>query len=121
MTNESRIQSEIQLAMSEAGYLVWRQQVGKFRAMHSNHVVKIGINGMSDLGCIVPVVVTPEMVGKTIGVAAQIECKRPGGRESMEQATWGQAVRYRGGIYVLADSVDICRQKLQVAIEDIKK
>ncbi len=40
----------------------------------------LGVHGIHDrIGCI-PVEVTPEMVGKKIGLFVSIECKRPGRR-----------------------------------------
>lgn len=104
MNKESAIMAEIMLALSEAGCLVWRQQVGTFRPVHGGAPVRIGLTGMSDIGAIVPKIVTPEMVGRTIGVVAQVEVKTATGRESEAQATWGRVVRNKGGIYVLARS-----------------
>jgi hypothetical protein len=106
---ESVLMAEIMLAMSERGLLVWRQHVGTYRPIHGGAPIKMGLTGMSDIGAIVPRVVTPEMVGTTIGLAVQVEVKTATGRESEAQATWGQVVRNKGGVYVLARSVDDIR------------
>lgn len=40
----------------------------------------LGVHGIPDRLACVPIKVTPEMVGMTIGVFAAVECKRPGRR-----------------------------------------
>jgi VRR-NUC domain. len=55
-----------------------------------------GVPGMSDLGGWAPVVVTPEMVGATIAVYAQVEVKA-GARTTGEQKAWIDAVAKAGG------------------------
>lgn len=80
--------------------------MGLFRAMHSEHVIRVGMPGMADIGAIMPVTVTPDMVGKTVGLAVQIEVKTPTGTQRPEQKTFQQAVEYRGGIYRLCRSPD---------------
>ena len=102
---ESVLMAEIMLALSEAGCLVCRQHVGTFRPLYGGAPIKIGFEGLSDIGAIVPRIVTPEMVGRMVGIAAQIEVKSPTGRESEAQGMYGRAVKNKGGIYVLARSV----------------
>lgn len=85
--------------------LVWRQQVGVFRAYDDpSRIVKVGVPGMSDSGMIVAVTITPEMVGKTIGVAVQPEFKTSNGRQREAQRNWQTAVEKRGGVYRLIRS-----------------
>jgi hypothetical protein len=57
----------------------------------------LGAHGIPDrVGC-VPVKITPEMVGKTIGVFVAIESKRPGRRgEALGGATGPQVDQLRG-------------------------
>jgi hypothetical protein len=87
--------------------LVWRQQVGVFRAMDNpDRIVKVGVPGMADSGMVVAVVVTPEMVGKTIGVMVQPEYKTAKGRQREAQKDWQAAVEKRGGIYRLVRSAE---------------
>ncbi len=83
--------------------LVWRQQSGLFYT-HDGNPVRVGLPGMADAGMIVAVTVTPEMVGKTIGVAVQPEFKTRGGRQSEPQQNWQAAVEKRGGVYRLVRS-----------------
>lgn len=82
--------------------LVWRQQSGVFRAYDDpSRVVRVGQPGMSDAGMIVAVTITPDMVGRTVGIAVQPEFKTRTGRASESQHAWHKAVEQRGGIYEL--------------------
>lgn len=116
---ESGIQNRILLKLSESGVLAYRQMVGKFRSIYGNSVVKVGINGMSDIGAIVTVTVTEKMVGKRIGIAAQIEVKTDKGRESSEQKTWGKIVKHSGGLYIVARSDDECTDMIKSEVEKL--
>ena len=85
--------------------LIWRQHVGLFRPFHSpDRVVHVGHPGMSDAGAIVQVTITPDMVGKTVGIAVQPEFKTRTGRQREDQEHWQAAVQQRGGIYELVRS-----------------
>ena len=82
--------------------LIWRQQSGMFRAFDDpTKVVRVGQAGMSDSMAVVAVTITPEMVGRTIGVAVAAEYKTPTGRQSEAQQNWQRAFEQRGGIYRL--------------------
>lgn len=86
--------------------IVWRQQSGMFRQLTPPHTpIRVGQVGQSDLGGIVAVTITPEMVGKTIGVAVQMELKTETGRPTREQLGWGRAVQQRGGVFRVVRSV----------------
>lgn len=61
------------------------------------HPVKVGVEGMSDNGGWVSVIVTPEMVGKPVAVSLWVEDKQGAGRSSTEQKAWIQFVRKQGG------------------------
>ena len=89
--------------------LIWRQQAGMFRAYDDpSRVVRVGQPGMADAGAIVAVTITPDMVGKTIGVAVQPEFKTTRGQQSEAQKSWQHAVTQRGGIYqIVRNSQDI--------------
>lgn len=87
--------------------LIWRQQSGLFRAYDDpTRIVRVGLPGMSDAGAIVAVTITPEMVGRTVGIAVQPEFKTKTGRQREAQERWDQAVTQRGGIYALIRSPD---------------
>lgn len=87
--------------------LVWRQQSGVFRSYDDpRRIVRVGQPGMADAGMIVAVTITPEMVGKTVGVAVQPEFKTPRGRQSEAQKNWQAAVETRGGVYAIVRSAE---------------
>lgn len=62
--------------------------------------------GSSDLIGIQSVVITPAMVGRTVGVFLAAECKAGTGRASADQRAFLDMVRDRGGIAVVARSAD---------------
>jgi len=68
----------------------------------------MGAHGIPDrLGC-VPIVVTPEMVGKTIGVFAAVESKRPGRRGEKNRGCNGMQVIQIGDIEAAHGAVVVC-------------
>lgn len=94
--------------------LVWRQQSGVFRSYNDpQRVVRIGVPGIADSLAVVAVTITPDMVGKTIGVAVAPEFKTTTGKQRPEQAAWEQAFRKRGGIYRLIRSAADMLQLVQ--------
>ena len=62
--------------------------------------------GYSDLSGVVPVVITQDMVGQTIGVAAFIEVKTPTGRIRPEQQHFIDFMRSIGARAGIARSVE---------------
>lgn len=111
--NETTIQNEIMAALSSDGCLVWRQHVGRFRKMYSDGVVNVGVPGMADIGAIVPVIITADMVGSTIGVYVGIEVKTATGKQRDGQKLWELAIKKRGARYLIARSVDQARDGLR--------
>lgn len=104
---ETVIQQDAMLSVGcDTGVLVWRQQVGTFRSMDNpNRIVRIGVPGMSDSMMVVRMKITPDMVGREIGVAVAAEFKVPkSGRQSAAQKNWQKAFQARGGIYRLIRS-----------------
>lgn len=72
----------------------------------------LGVHGIHDrIGCM-PVVVTPEMVGKRIGLFVSVESKRPGRRNekdrgmSKHQVEHMRAIREAGGLSICCDGVE---------------
>lgn len=72
----------------------------------------LGVHGIHDrVGC-VPIVVTPEMVGKTIGLFVSIEAKKPGRRgepdRGMSKAQKNNliGIREAGGLSICCDSFE---------------
>jgi hypothetical protein len=85
--------------------MVWKQPVGLFRALEDpDRKVLVGTPGQSDTMAVVAVTITPDMVGKTIGVAVAPEFKTTKGKQSDRQKLWQAAFEKRGGIYALIRS-----------------
>lgn len=82
--SEAKVQAEVREKASQLGWRLWRNNVGVFvdergvpvryglanESSQMNKVVK-----SSDLIGLRPLVITPEMVGQTIGQFVAIECK----------------------------------------------
>ncbi len=124
MSDEIPLMRELQIAASAMGARLFRQNVGlawvgkaervqRARAVQvrpgdvvirAARPFKAGIAGMSDLGGWVPVTITPEMVGKTVAVYAQVEVK-DGARATGEQERWIAAVLNAGGLAGIARNI----------------
>jgi hypothetical protein len=104
---ESNIQQQIRLAMSAAGSVLFRNNVGQCTT-DDGRVIRYGVcnPGGSDLIGWTPMVVTEDMVGRTVAVFTSIEVKRPGGRVSEAQQRFLDAVARAGGIGGVARSAD---------------
>lgn len=73
---ESNVQTKILLAASSIQNRLFRNNVGLFKTI-DGRTVKTGLhNGSSDLIGWTKVVITPDMVGKTVAVFTAIECKK---------------------------------------------
>ena len=119
MASERAIQNAIRNGLTDHG-LYFRANVG--RAWTGNQVERLpgrrvlihgarpfdtGLPpGFSDLFGNTPVVITPEMVGQTIGVFTVMEVKTPTGRLSDVQRRFLQAVNDNGGRAGVARSVE---------------
>lgn len=98
--------------------LAWRQQSGSFRAMDNpERVVKVGLPGMADIGMVVAVTVTADMVGKTVGVAVNAEVKTSSGKLRESQHRWMDAFEMRGGLYRTVRS----RDDILAAVDDAQQ
>lgn len=94
--SESKIQSEIRIALSQRGCIVIRQSSGKFLSMDGRRIVTVGIPGISDLQVILP-----------NGNSAWVETKRAaGGVRSQEQINFIEQMRIRGCRAGFAKSVE---------------
>jgi len=116
---ESNIQRDVMLACSEQGDTVWRNNTGvawqgrdvrrqgRDLLLIDARPVRFGLaKGSSDLIGIRPVVITPEMVGRTVGVFLALEVKAPKGRVTAEQARFGAHVETRGGVFAVVRGVE---------------
>jgi hypothetical protein len=101
MSERNETQNPALLAVGcDPDVMIWRNQVGTFRAFDNpDRIVKIGTKGSADSIGVVAVTVTPEMVGRTIGVAIAAEFKTATGRQSPDQKAWQAAFEKRGGMY----------------------
>lgn len=94
--------------------MAWRNQSGCFRAMDNpNRIIQVGQLGSPDVLSVVAVTITPEMVGKTIGVAVGIEVKTDKGKQSEQQKKWQRAFEKKGGIYLLARTQEQAQESVQ--------
>ena len=85
--SEAVAQLQIRLTLARVGAQAWLNNTGACTD-ESGSVISYGLSNesaqlnavvkSSDLIGVVPVTITPEMVGRTIGVFTAIECKRPG-------------------------------------------
>lgn len=86
----------------------------------------MGVHGIHDrVGC-VPITITPEMVGKRVGLFTTVECKRPGRRNekdrgmSKHQVIFMENSRKAGGISVCCDGFDdleLLDQEIRALVE----
>lgn len=112
---ETNIQNAIIIKIGErADTMVWRNHTGAFRAMDNpQRIVQVGLVGSPDILSVVAVTITPEMVGKTVGVAVGIEVKTATGRQSEQQKKWQKAFEKKGGVYLLARSPEQAQEAVQ--------
>lgn len=66
----------------------------------------LGPNGFGDRVGFTPIVITPEMVGKTVAVFTMVESKTPTGKPSEDQLRCIEEVRDAGGIAGVARGAD---------------
>lgn len=131
MSAETPLMRELQIAASSLGARLFRQNtgmawVGRVRRIARAMTIQVGagdvvisaarpfhagITGMSDLGGWMPVVITPEMVGATVAVYAQVEVK-DGARATEEQLRWIAAVEKAGGLAGVARNISDLRSIL---------
>lgn len=119
MKASTALQNRIWLALSAAGKVVFRNITaqgwagksfelkagekytarGGERVVMDPYPIKAGLcKGSGDLIGGDPVVITPDMVGKTLLVFASWEVKSGTGRPTTEQNTFARVIRSRGGI-----------------------
>jgi hypothetical protein len=114
--SETDARKRIQLALCEdyPGRRLFRNNVGF--AWQSNETRKMpggallllkprpihfGLHeGSHDIIGIQPVVITPEMVGRTIGQFVSVEVKVGRGKQTQQQQRWGEMVALCGGLVI---------------------
>jgi len=106
MRTETDILNLIRLALSDKGIINFRNNVGALKDINGR-LVKYGLCiGSSDIIAIKPVVITPEMVGSTIGQFMAIEVKCQGKKPTVEQKRFLEIIRKHGGLAGVARSVE---------------
>ena len=117
--SESAIQQRLRLWASKRGVRLWRNNVGVLkdeRGVPVRYGLANDSKGMnqslksSDLIGITPVIITPEMVGQTLGVFTSYECKSEGWKykgtdREVAQHKWLMLVEQLGGISGFINSV----------------
>jgi len=118
---EGVVQQAVRLGAARSGRLLWRNNRGAGK-MASGTFVRYGLANDSkalgdavksaDLIGIDPVVVTPEMVGTTVGLFLSVEVKREGWKysgtlEECAQLQWKAIVEAKGGRAYLTNKSDI--------------
>lgn len=129
MKPESTVQQEVQIQAMHLGCNLMRNNSGAFKD-ETGRVVWFGLGNTSkernkiikssDLIGITKVVITPDMVGKTIGVFTAVECKEESWKENKKlderetaQSNFIQWVISMGGYAGFANSVDKLKGILQ--------
>lgn len=99
MTSEAAIQQQIRLALSAAGVVTFRNNVGQYLDPKTGRPIRYGVcnPGGSDLIGWTPVVITPDMVGQTVAIFTAVEVKKPGGKVSEAQQNFIDQVNRHGG------------------------
>ena len=104
---ESNVQKLIQLALSDAGCVSFRNNCGVLKN-EAGIPIKFGVGnpGGSDLIGITPLCITAEMVGQTVGVFTAIEVKTKTGRVRPDQINFMAVVKSHGGLAGICRSTD---------------
>jgi len=104
---EAHVQQQVRLALSRAGVVLFRNNVGAYTD-DRGRLVRYGVchPGGADLIGWQPVTVTQEMVGSTVAVFCAVEVKGPRGRPTEAQENFIRAVRDAGGRAGIARSAD---------------
>jgi hypothetical protein len=95
---ESDVMGEAKLVAGMIpGLRLMRNNVGKLRSPEGR-IVEFGLGvGTSDLIGFQAIEITPHMVGKTVAQFVAVECKKPGGRLTEDQANFLKLVESFGG------------------------
>ncbi len=118
---EGAVSNAVRLGAARSGRLLWRNNRGAGK-MASGSFVRYGLANDSkalgdavksaDLIGIEPVLITPEMIGQTIGQFLSVEVKREGWKfsgtlEEAAQVQWARIVEAKGGRAILTNKSDI--------------
>lgn len=103
--SEAAIQQQVRLALSRAGAVAFRNNVGQYVDPKTGRPIRYGLGvGSSDLIGWTPLVITPEMVGQTVAVFTAVEVKSPTGKATEPQLNFIAQVIKAGGLAGIARS-----------------
>lgn len=121
---ETDVQNSMRLNASRQGATLWRNNNGA-AVDRGGRQIRFGLGNdskavndvfkSSDLIGITPIKITPEMVGKTIGVFTAVECKAPGwqfkptDQRSVAQKAFIDFVSRHGGVAYFLTTEDVGR------------
>jgi hypothetical protein len=119
MQSESEVSQRVLMEASKIGMVLWRNNSGAFKDKEGRWVW-FGLGNLSkahserikssDYIGLLPVTITPEMVGQTIGVFTAIEFKKPGHKTAegrfKAQKAYIDFVKLRGGIAGFVEKVE---------------
>lgn len=108
---ETPIVQQILLALSDSVTRAFRNNVGALEDKNGRWVTYGLSPGSADIIGIRSIVITPEMVGQTIGVFVSVEVKRPGPdrtdrQRRIAQGNWRDTIKRLGGRAGIARSAD---------------
>lgn len=104
---EAAIQQQVRLALARAGAVAFRNNVGQYTDPKTGRPIRYGLGvGSSDLIGWTPVVVTPDMVGKTVALFTAVEVKTQSGRPTDAQLNFIAQVLKAGGLAGIARSAE---------------
>lgn len=102
MCGETIILSRVRLAAAKIGWTLFRNNVGALKDK-DGRVVSYGLcKGSSDLIGWRPLLITQDMVGKTIAQFVAVECKAATGSVTPEQQRFTDTVNKAGGVGIIA-------------------
>jgi hypothetical protein len=115
--NETNYRNKLQVELSTAGLRAFRNNVGIFFT-HDGTPTRCGLcTGSGDLIGLMPVTITPDMVGKKISIFISIETKSKKGIIRDAQQKWADMVKCLGGIAIFArpgdDVVGVLTERLK--------
>lgn len=118
---ENPVQDRARLRLGEYGMPAWRNNVGACYD-ETGRLIRYGLaNDTAEMNKVMksgdlitcqPILITPEMVGRTLGRFVSLECKRsdwhltPGDVRGQAQANWQRVVRQYGGVAGFVTGLD---------------
>ena len=134
MRDENEVQQLVQIEAAKSGIVLMRNNSGALKDA-TGRVVRYGLGNISekqnenfkssDLIAVTPIVITPEMVGKTIGVFTAVEVKREGwvfknDKRETAQLNFIEWVNKKGGIAFFCSSVDSFIKNMKASLNKFK-